>query len=104
MKIVSKIFAAIIVIVIFGFALKNMQEVVLHFFLGYQIHGPLALVLFGTFFIGAVMGVLAMTPTFFRHRRDLTRHKKTIASMQKETEAQQQVRQQPPQPDSIVSP
>ena len=103
MKLMSKLFAALIIIVIFGFALKNMQEVVLHFFLGYELKGPLALVLFGIFLAGAVMGVLAMTPTFFRHRRDLSKHKKTIAGMQKESEAQQQARVQQPQPDIIVN-
>jgi hypothetical protein len=47
--------------------------------------------------------VLAMTPTFFRHRRDLSKHKKTIAGMQKENEAQQKARMQQPQPDIIVN-
>ena len=103
MKFISRIFWVLIAVVIFGFALKNMQEVVLHFFLGYEIKGPLALVMFGIFFAGGVMGVLAMTPTFFRHRRDLSKHKKTIAGMQKENEAQQLARVQQPQPDSIVN-
>ena len=103
MKLISKIVAAIVMIVIFGFALKNMHEVVLHFFLGYEIRGPLALLLFGVFLLGAVLGVCAMTPSFFRHSRDLSKHKKTIAAMQKEREAQQQARAQPPQPDSIVN-
>lgn len=104
MKFISKILATLVVIVIFGFALKNMQEVVLHFFLGYEIRGPLALILFGVFLIGAVLGVFAMTPTFFRHSRDLSKHKKTIAAMQKESELRRQARVQPPQPDSIVNP
>jgi putative membrane protein len=103
MKLISRIFATIIIVIIFGFALKNMQEVDLHFFLGYEIRGPLALVLFGVFLIGSVMGVLAMTPTFFRHRRALSKHKKVLASMQKESDAKQQVGVRPPQPDSVVS-
>lgn len=103
MKLVSRIFATIIIVIIFGFALKNMQEVDLRFFLGYEIRGPLALVLFGVFLIGAVTGVLAMTPTFFRHRRDLSKHKKALASMQKESEARQLAAARPPQPDSVVN-
>lgn len=103
MKLISKIVAAFIIVIIFGFALKNMQEVVLHFFLGYELKGPLALVLFGILLAGAVMGVLAMTPTFVRQRRDLSKYKKAIVSMQKEEQAQQQVRVQQPQPDSIVN-
>ncbi|CAN5319399.1 hypothetical protein BH11PSE11_BH11PSE11_36970 [soil metagenome] len=103
MKIISRIFSAFVLIIIFGFALKNMQEVALQFFLGYEIKGPLALILFGVFVTGSVMGVLAMTPTFFRQRRELNRTKKTIATMQKQSEAQELVRVQPPQPDSIVN-
>ncbi len=103
MKIIFKILGTIIVVLLFFFALKNMQEVVLNLFLGYEIKGPLALVLFGIFLGGAVMGVLAMTPSFIRHRRELSKLKKTIAAMQKESDAQQQVRVQPPQPDSIVN-
>jgi len=103
MKLVWKILAMIILIVIFGFALENMQEVVLHFFFGNEIRGPLTLLLFGVFLLGAVLGVFAMTPSFFRHSRDLAKHKKTIAAMQKERDAQQQARVQPPQPDSIVN-
>ena len=103
MKIISRIFWTIIFIVIFGFALKNTQEVVLHFFLGYEIKGPFVLVLVPILAMGFVMGVLAMTPTFFRQRRDLSKQKKAIAAMQKEAETQRQVRVQPPQPDSIVN-
>jgi putative membrane protein len=103
MKLISKILAAIIMIVIFGFAIENMQEVVLHFFFGQEIRWPLALVLFGVFLLGAVLGVIAMTPSFFRHSRDLSKHRKTIAAMQKDRDAQQQARVQPPQPDSIVN-
>lgn len=103
MKLISKILAAIIMIVIFGFAIENMQEVVLHFFFSYEIRWPLALVLFGVFLLGAVLGVIAMTPSFFRHSRALSKHRKTIAAMQKDRDAQQQARVQPPQPDSIVN-
>jgi lipopolysaccharide assembly protein A len=103
MKLISKILAAIIMIVIFGFAIENMQEVVLHFFFGYEIRWPLALVLFGVFLLGAVLGVIAMTPSFFRHSRTLSKHRKTIAAMQKDRDAQQQARVQPPQPDSIIN-
>jgi uncharacterized integral membrane protein len=102
-KLVSKIIWGILFIVVFGWALKNMHEVVLAFFMGYEIKGPLALILLGAFAAGAVLGVLAMTPTVFRHKRDLSKQKKMIAAMQKESDAQQLARIQPPQPDSIVS-
>jgi lipopolysaccharide assembly protein A len=103
MKILSRILGTILFVIFFGFALNNTQEATLRFFLGYEIRGPLVLLLLGFFAAGAVLGVLAMTPTVFRHRRDLNRHKKTIGEMQKENEARQLARTQPPQPDSIAS-
>jgi putative membrane protein len=103
MKILTRIIAAILFIVFFGFALKNTQEAALRFFFEYEIRGPLVLLLLAFFGAGAVLGVLAMTPTVFRHKRDLARHKKTIDSMVKEGEAQQLARTQPPPPDSVLN-
>jgi putative membrane protein len=102
MKLLLRIAAVILFILFFGFALENTQEVVLHFFLSYEIRGPLVLVLLGFFAVGAVLGVLAMTPTVFRHRRDLSKHQKTIVRMQLEQQAKQSARVNPPQPDNVV--
>ncbi|MGB7479455.1 MAG: LapA family protein [Burkholderiaceae bacterium] len=104
MKIIVRIIAVLIFIVFFGFALKNTQEVALRFFFDYELHGPLVLVLLGFFAIGAVLGVLAMTPTVFRHRREVARQKKQIAALQKEADAQHLARAYPPQPDSVMHP
>lgn len=103
MKVIWRIVAAILFIVFFGFALKNTQEVALHFFFNYELRGPLVLLLLGFFVAGAVLGVLGMTPTMFRNRRHLNQHKKTIEILQKENEEQRLVRIQPPQPDSILN-
>ncbi|HJV79232.1 MULTISPECIES: LapA family protein [Oxalobacteraceae] len=101
MKILFRIVAAILFIVFFGFALKNTQEVALRFFFDYEIRGPLVLLLLSFFAGGAALGILAMIPTLFRHRRDLSKHKKTISAMEQEREAQRLARVQPPQPDSV---
>lgn len=101
MKILFRIVAAILFIVFFGFALKNTQEVALRFFFDYEIRGPLVLLLLSFFAGGAALGILAMIPTLFRHRRDLSKHKKTISAMEQEREAQRAARMQPPQPDSV---
>jgi uncharacterized integral membrane protein len=104
MKIITRIVALLIFIMFFGFALKNTQEVALRFFFNYEMHGPLVLVLLGFFASGAVLGVLAMTPTLFRHRREVSRQKKQIAALQKEADAQHLARAYPPQPDSVMNP
>ncbi len=101
MKIISKIVWAIILIALFGFALKNSQIVTLEYFLGYEFTAPLVLLLFGFFLAGGVLGCLAMVPMVFRHRRDISKHKKTIAEIEKERQADQKASLQPPPPDSV---
>ena len=101
MKLVFRIFAILLFIVFFGFALKNTEEATLSFFLGYSLRAPLVIMMLGFFAAGAVLGILAMTPTLFRHRRDLTRHKKLVQSMQANLDAQQMSRTQPPPPDAM---
>ena len=101
MKLIFRLVALCLFVVFFIFALKNSQVVELHFLLIPPITSPLALVLLGFFGAGALLGVIAMFPTVFRHRRELTRHKKTITTLQTQNEAQRQARSQPPQPDSV---
>jgi len=103
MKYVFRVFAAILFVVFFGFALKNTQEVALRFFFNYEIDAPLVLLLLAFFVCGTALGVLAMIPTVFRHRRALSSQKKQIAIMEKETEAQRSAHMQPPQPDSVMN-
>ena len=103
MKILFRIVAALLFVIFFGFALKNTQEVSLRFFFDYEVRGPLVLLLLAFFASGAALGILAMIPTLFRHRRDLARHKKTVTAMEQENEAKRQARIQPPQPDSVVN-
>lgn len=103
MKFLLRIVTIVIAIVFFGFALKNTQEAALNFFLGYEIRGPLVLLLFGFFLGGAILGVFGMLPTYVRHRRELTRHKKMITTLQQEQVAVRAAQAQPPQPDSVVT-
>jgi uncharacterized integral membrane protein len=101
MKIISRIIAVILFLLFFGFALKNADSVTLKFFMGYEFTRPLVLVLLIFFVAGLVFGVFAMLPTLFRHRRDLTRHKKTLQSKDQEIERLQTENSRPPQPDSV---
>src|ERR1700739_47957 len=82
MKFISTLIGFVLFVLFFGFALKNTQEVDLHFFLNYELRGPLVLMLLGFFAAGAFLGVLALTPTVFRHRRETNKHKTTIAALQ----------------------
>ena len=100
MKFISTLIGFVLFVLFFGFALKNTQEVDLHFFLHYELRGPLVLMLLGFFAAGAFLGVLALTPTVFRHRRETHKHKTTIETLQ--SSAQQGIAQ--PQPDGVATP
>lgn len=97
MKIISTIVGIVLFVLFFNFALKNAQVVDLHVFLNYEIRGPLVLMLLGFFVAGASLGVLALTPTVFRHRREASRQKTTIAALQTVSNTSNV----PPQPDGV---
>ncbi|MDE2428395.1 MAG: LapA family protein [Burkholderiales bacterium] len=101
MKIISKIIWVILFIALFGFAMKNDEIVTLHYFWGYAQPAPLVFLLLAFLILGFFLGVLAMVPIVFRHRRDISRHKKTLAEIEKERETAQRAATQAPQPDSI---
>jgi len=101
MKLLFRVVAAVIFIIFFGFALKNTQEAVLSFFLGYELRGPLVILLLGFFATGAIFGVLAMMPTVFRHRRDMSRYRKQLSVIEQEQELVRQSLARAPHPDGI---
>jgi lipopolysaccharide assembly protein A len=57
--------------VLLGFALKNTDPVVVRYFLGWEWHAPLALVLLMFFVAGAALGVLAGFTWLYDQRREL---------------------------------
>ena len=97
MKFVSTIAGCVLFILFFGFALENVQEVDLQFFHKYELRGPLVLLLLGAFVAGASLGVLALTPTVFRHRREASRQKIAIRTLQTVSPQGSAA----PQPDSV---
>ena len=103
MKVLSRAIAIILFFAFFGLALKNTDLVKIRFFLGYERTDPLALILLVVFVAGALLGILAMTPSVFRHRREAGRQRKALTALQKEREAEIRAQTQPPLPDSIPS-
>ncbi len=85
----------------FSFALKNDQIVTLQYFWGYELSAPLVVLLLLFFVVGAVFCLLAMAPTVFRHRRDISRHQKTIASIEQQRLAEKEAIKRAPAPDGI---
>lgn len=77
MKWLTRIIAIAFFIFFFGLALKNTQETALYFFWGYELRGPLVLIVLCFFIGGCILGLLAMTPMMFRQRRALSRFRKS---------------------------
>jgi uncharacterized integral membrane protein len=96
MKFVSTLAGFVLFVLFFGFALKNTQEVDLHFFLNYELRGPLVLMLLAFLIAGAAHGILAVTPTVLPQRRERTRAEDRIQALQNGAAAGQ------PQPDSVT--
>ncbi|MFT3858089.1 MAG: LapA family protein [Aquabacterium sp.] len=55
---------------LFAFALNNQHVVELRWFMGYRWQAPMVFIVLAAFAVGCVSGVLAMVPSWWRHRRD----------------------------------
>lgn len=59
----------ILFLLFFGLALNNLEPTVLHLLFGTQWQAPLFVLLLAAFSLGAVLGALAMLPSWMRARR-----------------------------------
>ena len=62
----------VLFLLLLGFALKNTDAVIVHYFLGLEWRAPLSLVLFLFFSAGAALGVAAALIMTYGRRRQLT--------------------------------
>ena len=69
MRFLSWLFRAAVFFVLFAFALNNQHEAQLKWFFGFEFRAPMVLMVLVVFAAGAVFGVLAMTPNWWRQRR-----------------------------------
>ena len=69
MRVLSWLLRFFIFLSLFAFALNNEQPVVVHWFFGAQWTAPMVIVVLVAFAGGAALGVLAMVPSWWRHRR-----------------------------------
>ena len=71
MRIVAWLVRAFLFLALFAFALNNQQPVDVHGFFGLTWHTPLVIVVLLAFALGALLGVMAMLPSWWRARRAL---------------------------------
>jgi putative membrane protein len=60
---------AFVFFALFAFALNNQQETVVHWFFGFEWQTRMVMVVLAAFAAGCAIGVLAMVPAWWRHRR-----------------------------------
>ena len=72
-----------------GFALKNAYPVTLFYYLGLSWQAPFSLILFLTLLLGIIAGLIAITPTLIKQRRELNQLRKEMLIHQVQTKANQ---------------
>jgi len=70
MRTLNWLWRGLLFFVLFAFALNNQHTVALKWFLGYQWQAPMVFIVLAAFALGCVAGVLAMVPSWWRHRRE----------------------------------
>jgi uncharacterized integral membrane protein len=69
MSVLVWLFRAFLFFTLFAFALNNLHPVTVHWFFGVQWQAPLVIVVLAAFGLGCALGVLAMVPAWWKHRR-----------------------------------
>jgi len=89
MRYLSWLLGFVLFLLALGFAVKNSDTVVVHYYLGYQWQASLVLVILVFFFTGVAVGVAASLGFIFRQRREiffLKREMRARAQADKSTE------------------
>lgn len=102
LKLLVRLITVALFIVFFAFALKNTDEVVLRLFWSAEAKAPLILLLLGFLLVGVVIGVLAMTGTVLRYRRNLARARNELDQYRKSAADSAAAREQAPAPDTLI--
>jgi len=71
MRYLNWLLRAILFLILFGFAVKNDQPVVLRYFFGYEWQASLVLILLLFFAVGTGVGALSVLGNIFRQRREI---------------------------------
>lgn len=87
MRIFIWLVRAAIFFTLFAFALNNQQDAGIRWFFGQEWRAPMVFIVLASFALGCALGVFAMVPSWWRHRRVARQHAPII----------------PVSPDSMIS-
>ncbi|MDP1902170.1 MAG: LapA family protein [Rubrivivax sp.] len=80
MRLIVWLFRAFIFFALFAFALNNQQLATVRWFFGVEWRSPLVIIVLGAFAAGCAIGVLAMVPAWWHHRRAATRQTSRLSA------------------------
>ena len=80
MRILFLLLKILVFLLLLGFAFKNGDSVVVHYYLGLEWQAPLVLVLLVFFGIGIACGVMASLGVIVRQRREIMGLKREVGS------------------------
>jgi lipopolysaccharide assembly protein A len=73
MRILNWLVRAFIFFTLFAFALNNQQTATVRWFFGIEWQAPMVMVVLAAFAAGCALGVMAMVPGWWHHRRQAQR-------------------------------
>ena len=79
MRALTWLWRGFLFLALFAFAMKNQHVVEVYGFFGYSWQAPMVFVILGIFAIGCAVGVLAMVPSWWRHRTDARKRLHMVA-------------------------
>ena len=69
MRILVWLFRAAVFFILFVFALNNQHDSSIHGFFGQEWRAPMVFIVLAAFGVGCAFGIVAMVPSWWRHRR-----------------------------------
>ena len=81
MRILIWVLRGFLFLVLFGFAIKNTEQVAVHFFLDMVWQAPLVIVVFVFFVSGILLGALSLLGTIFKLRREQSGLRRELKQM-----------------------
>ena len=78
MRLLVWLVRAAIFFTLFAFALNNQHDAEIHWFFDQKWHAPMVFIVLAAFALGCALGVFAMVPSWWRHRRVARKHAPVI--------------------------
>jgi putative membrane protein len=78
MRLLVWLVRAVVFFTLFAFALNNQHDAAVHWFFGQEWRAPMVFIVLAAFALGCAFGVVAMVPSWWRHRRVARKHAPVI--------------------------